>query len=389
MTAIRTIIMRNALFLAAAFLALAPGASAQVAGPDETFATATVTEIVSETDASFADIDRTVQVVRLRVDDGPEAGRTVEVENGILGGREDMRLAVGERVVLETLRKTDGEILHLVREKYRLPSLLWLTVAFVGLAVLLGGMTGVTSVIGLGVSILVLIGFVIPRIVAGSDPLLVSLLGAVVIACTSLYLAHGFSKRTSVALLSTLVTLGISTLLALLFVHAGKLFGMGSEESMFLQMGALGAVNLRGLLLGGIVIGCLGVLDDITTAQTATIDEISKANPRLSSAQLRKAGFSVGREHIASLINTLALAYVGSSFPLLLLFEIQSGFPLWVTLNGEFLAEEIVRTLVGSATLLFAVPISTWLAAALLRGGGSGASGGHSHAHSHAHALHL
>jgi uncharacterized membrane protein len=136
---------------------------------------------------------------------------------------------------------------------------------------------------------------------------------------------------------------------------------------MFLQFGQLQQVNLRGLLLGGIIIGCLGVLDDITTAQTAAIDEIGKANPKMTFKELHRAGISVGREHIASLINTLALAYVGASLPLLLLFTVQEESPFWVVLNSEFLAEEIIRTLVGSSTLLFAVPITTWLAAYFFR----------------------
>ena len=146
-------------------------------------------------------------------------------------------------------------------------------------------------------------------------------------------------------------------------VRLASIFGMGTEESVLLQFGPLENIDLRGLLLGGIVIGALGVLDDITTAQTAVVDELRRANPRMTFRQLYAAGISVGREHIASLINTLALAYVGASLPLLMLFTINDAMPLWVTLNSEFIAEEIVRTLVGSSALLIAVPISTWCAA--------------------------
>jgi uncharacterized membrane protein len=227
---------------------------------------------------------------------------------------------------------------------------------------------------------------VIPRIVQGGDPLVTSLVGCGLIACLSLYLAHGVKRRTSVALLATLMTLLIAIVLATLFVHIASLFGMGSEESLYLQMGQLQSVNLRGLLLGGMLLGALGVLDDITTAQCAVVDEVSKANPSLTPQQLRSAGASVGREHIASLINTLALAYAGASLPLLLLLDVNSDFPLWMTLNSEFLAEEIVRTLVGSMALLMAVPISTWLASILLRA----APGSHHQSdHPHSHHLHL
>ena len=211
--------------------------------------------------------------------------------------------------------------------------------------------------------------------------MLVSLIGSVGIACTSLYLAHGLNRRTTIALMSTMITLVLSTLLAVAFVHLAKLFGMGAEESVFLQVGTLQQVNLRGLLLGGIIIGALGVLDDITTAQTAAIDELSKANATLGFSELYRAGTSIGREHIASLINTLALAYVGASLPVLLLFSINQEMPWWVIVNSEFVAEEIVRTLVGSSTLLFAVPISTWIAAKTFAYGKHTNSKGHAHVH--------
>lgn len=212
-------------------------------------------------------------------------------------------------------------------------------------------------------SIGVLLVFVIPSIIAGANPLLISLIGSALIACTALYLAHGFNRRTTLALLSTILTLVLSIVLAVVFVHLGKLFGMGSEEARFIQTGLSQAIDLRGLLLGGIIIGALGVLDDITTAQTAAIDELSKANHTLGFSELFASGTSIGREHIASLINTLALAYIGASLPMFVLFFVNDETPWWVILNSEFVAEEVVRTLVGSATLLLAVPISTYIAA--------------------------
>lgn len=358
--------------------------SAQDAAIDRTrddFFTATVLSILGETHDEDPDFPRTVQTVRMRLNDGAD-NPEFTMENGVLPGRDDMLLQEGETVVVEKLLKADGSVEYLVREKYRLWHIAALVAAFVVAAVILGGATGVMSIAGLFVSIGILVFFVIPRIMGGADPLLSCLIGAVLIACTSLFLAHGYNLRTRIALLSTLLTLALSACIAVLFVRVGKLFGMGTEESMFLQMGQLQGLDLRGLLLGGIIIGCLGVLDDITTAQTAAIDEIRKANPALGKKELLSAGFSVGKEHIASLINTLALAYVGTSLPLLLLLHSQSNqaFPAWVTLNAEFLGEEIVRTLVGSLTLLFAVPISTWIAVTLLHGKKTpGSPRGHHH----------
>ncbi len=325
---------------------------------------------------------RSVQRVQFEILDGEEEGEVITLENGIPEGREDLRIREGDTMILQRLQKPDGTIDYLIREPYRLRALLLLTLFFFGLGVLCGGRAGFRSLLGLSASIAIIALFIVPRIAAGGNPLFVSFTGAMLVAATSLFLAHGFHRRTLIAFQSTILTLVLSMLLAIAFVEFASLFGLGTEESVFLQLGPLAQVNLRGLLLGGIVIGALGVLDDITTAQTAAIDELSKANHALGFAELYSAGTSIGREHIASLINTLALAYVGASLPLLLLLSLDSGVPLWVTLNSEFFAEEIVRTLVGSSTLLLAVPISTWFAArAFAHGRHTNASGGHAHHH--------
>jgi len=146
-----------------------------------------------------------------------------------------------------------------------------------------------------------------------------------------------------------------------------RLFGMGTEEAFYVQMGLLENIDLKGLLLGGIIIGALGVLDDVTTGQAAAVDEIHKANPTLPFIELYRRGLSVGREHITSLVNTLALAYIGAGLPLLLLFTTNTVQPLWVAMNAESIVEEIIRTLVGSTTLIFAVPITTALMAHILK----------------------
>jgi uncharacterized membrane protein len=163
------------------------------------------------------------------------------------------------------------------------------------------------------------------------------------------------------------ITFTITAIMAVSFVKIASLFGLGTEEAMFIVGDARIKINMQGILLGGIIIGTLGVLDDITTSQAAAIDEINKANPKLTMYQLYKHGTSIGKEHIASLINTLALAYVGAALPLLLLFSINQGTPLWVIVNSEYIAEEIVRTMIGSLSLVLAVPITTILATYFLK----------------------
>lgn len=361
-------------------LLLAVPVSAQEA---DTYSTARVQRILSVEDTSADSLPRTTQNVELRIESGPNAGQIVKVEHHVLNNRTDQLLSPGQRVVTETLQPLSGTERIFIREFYRLPSIAWIAAGFFVLAFVLGGRTGFKTSLGLVASIAVLTLFVVPRIIAGDDPMLVCATGSGVIASTSLFLAHGFHRRTTIALLSTLLTLGLSIAMAMFAVRFTALFGTGSEESMFLQLGPLQSVNLRGLLLGGIVIGTLGVLDDVTTAQTAAVDELHKANPRMPRSQLHAAALSIGREHIASLINTLALAYAGASLPLLLLFTLNTTTPWWVILNGEFLAEEIIRTLIGSATLLLAVPVSTHIAVWLIHG--RPLTAGHAGSHRHVH----
>lgn len=361
--------MRRALLLLAVLCIPLP-AAAQIVPAESTYIKAVVRSIATE-DGEL--------LVELR--NGPDVGKTTAVSlyDGLRST--PIEFTPGETVVLQVLTRANGTVRYLLYETYRIPSLVFLTVLFFGLGIVLAGWTGVRSMFGLSVSIAILALFVVPQIVAGKNPLLISLIGSAGIALSSIYLSHGFNRRTSVALCSTVLTLALSTVLAMAFVHFGKLFGLGSEEALFLQSSPLATINLQGLLLGGIIIGALGVLDDITTAQTAAIDELSKANTSLTFAELFAAGTSIGREHIASLINTLALAYVGTSLPLFLLFFLNEDMPLWVTLNSEFIAEEIIRTLVGSSTLLLAVPISTWIAAKQFQLGNhtNARSCGHSH----------
>ncbi|HEV8601571.1 MAG TPA: YibE/F family protein [Patescibacteria group bacterium] len=303
------------------------------------------------------------QTLNVKILDGDEKGKEVTIQNvggATLNGGNGFK--PGDRIVIDKTT-ANGQTEYFVEDIYRFPSLVIATAIFLAVAVFFSRLKGVTSILGLIISIAVIVKFVAPRVVDGHNPLLTCLIGTFIIAVVSLYLAHGFNKRTSIALLSTLLTLVIAVGLAITFVHFSKLFGNGSEESVYLQIDQSHHIDLQGLLLGAIILGALGVLDDITTAQSAVVDELRKANPSFTFKQLYQSGISVGREHISSLINTLFLAYAGVSLPLFLLLTINSGAPIWTTLNSEFIAEEIIRTLVGSITLIVAVPITTLLAA--------------------------
>lgn len=273
-----------------------------------------------------------------------------------------LNVDVGQTVVaLKTPGDADSVAYTLV-DHYRVPQLLFGVACCVALIILLGKRRGFAVLIGLVLSAVLIIFFVIPRLAAGYNPLGITLHSAVMILSSSLFLAHGWNARTRVAFISTIITLGISTLAALAITLFARMSGMGTEESLYVMVGIPG-LNMQYLFLSGVILGTLGVLDDITTAQSAVVEELHHANETLDTAELYKRGLSVGREHIASLVNTLFLAYAGVSLPLFLLFSLGYDGPWWMVLNNQLIAEEVVRTLVGSACLMLAVPITTGLAA--------------------------
>jgi uncharacterized membrane protein len=192
----------------------------------------------------------------------------------------------------------------------------------------------------------------------------------------STYLAHGISLSTTVAVASTLLSLVLAAGLSFAAIAAARLTGLGDEAAQDLRLGT--SIDLRGLLFGGILIGALGALNDLTTTQSATVFELVHADPASRLRGLWARGMAIGRQHIASLVNTLVLAYAGASLALFVAVSVNpSSVPLWVILNSELFATEIVRSLAGSAGLVLAVPISTLLAAlAALRWGGAT---GHGH----------
>lgn len=310
----------------------------------------------------------TVQEVTLKILSGPERGSTITTTHGGIATVEPYQsVHRGDTLVAVKNYKVNGQFEYFIVDHYRITPLIFVFGLFILLTLFFGRRNGVGSLLGLSFSILILTKFIVPQIIKGSDPLIITLVGTFFIATISLYLAHGFTRRTSIALGSTFVTLLISLGLSKLFVDFTFLFGKGTEEAFYLQVGNYTALDLRGLLLAGIVIGTLGVLDDITTAQTAVVGELRQANPSLSPQELYRRGLVVGREHIASLVNTLVLAYAGSSLPLFILFSMNNQIPIWMTLNSERIAEEIIRAIIGSSALILAVPISTMFASIFLK----------------------
>jgi uncharacterized membrane protein len=240
-----------------------------------------------------------------------------------------------------------------------------LAVVFAVVVVALGRLKGFLALAGIVVSLGVLLVFIFPALLTGAPPVGVALTGATVIAFCTLYLAHGVNDRTTVALLGTLGSLALTAMLAVGFSSAARLSGLASEESAILLSFAPD-LDFRGLLLAAVIIGTLGVLDDVTITQVSAVWELHRTDPERSARQLYSAGIRIGRDHIASTVNTLVLAYAAAALPLLLIFS-QSGLAFADVLVTETIAVEIVQTLVGSIGLVASVPLTTALACWVIR----------------------
>lgn len=243
---------------------------------------------------------------------------------------------------------------------HRRPLLLAVVVAFAVAVVALGRWRGLAALAGLAVSLSVILVFVVPAILDGRSPVWVAVVGSSGIAFVALYLAHGFSRKTTVALLGMVGALVLTALLSAIVVALAGFSGLVSDDSGLLTF--FPGIDVRGLLLAGVVLGAAGALDDVTVTQASAVWELKAANRELGSGELWRRGLRIGRDHIASTVNTLLLAYAGAALPLLVLFVLSSQ-SLGDIANSEVVAVEIVRTLVGSIGLVAAVPLTTWLAA--------------------------
>ncbi len=197
--------------------------------------------------------------------------------------------------------------------------MLWLAIAFAVLVVAFGRLRGALSLIGLAASLALVVLFIVPAILDGSPPLLVAVVGSLGVMLLTIPLAHGLGPKSLAAILGTAFSLLLVAGLAYGFTELTSLTGLSSEELTLLEVNDV-QVSFQGLLLAGMVIGALGVLDDVTVSQASTVVALRAANPALGFGQLYRRAIDVGRDHVSATVNTLVLAYVGSSLPLLLIF---------------------------------------------------------------------
>ncbi len=354
--------MKKKLFSLLLFFSLFLSFTSSSLAQDQTLMEGEIIEILDQKE----DLGQFYQEVLVLVKDGRFANQKVAVETGFYDPLTSRQFMVGDKIILALSADMAGNNIFYIADYIRRPSLILLAAIFILLVLVIGGIRGFSSLIGLVLSFLVVSFLILPPINQGKDPVLVSILASILMVPLLFYSAHGFGRKTTIAAVSTVIALSLTGVLAKVFVTGANISGLSSEEIGFLSLSHQGLINPQGLVLAGIIIGALGVLDDVTISQSAVVEKLKEISPKIKPRKLFQESLSVGRDHIASMVNTLALVYVGASLPLLLLF-INSAQKLSLVINYEIIAEEIIRILVGSIGLIAAVPITTFLAVSFVK----------------------
>jgi uncharacterized membrane protein len=367
--------MKRALTAVAVMLAVATAVGLAVLWPGDTELRNSLAvdsqkaEVVQVVETSCPGLgNQRCQLVTAKLTDGPDSGKRIELQLSAIRNL-DPDLDPGDKIrVTEAPEPPAGQEAiagpaYAFYDFQRGQPMLILAVFFVAIVLVFARLRGALSLVGLAFSLALVLLFVVPGILDGKSPLAVAIVGSLAVALITIPLAHGGGPKTLAAVLGTAASLLLTALLALIFTKAAHLTGFSNEEAAYLDL-AGADISLEGLVLAGIVIAALGVLDDVTVSQASTVMALRAANPSLRFRALFGAAQRVGRDHVSATVNTLVLAYVGASLPVLLIFS-ASDLGFGQALSTELVATQVVGTLVGSIGLIAAVPLTTALAVAL------------------------
>jgi len=340
---------------------------------------AKVVEVLNQEERKIpgTDVQTVYQTIAAELLEGEKKGQIITIENDFLV------LEEGDRFFLRhTIDGLDGRETYAVRDIDRRGVILGFIALFAFVIILFSGKQGVRSIISLAGSFFVILYILVPSLLKGYPPVQTSIVIAAVILFLAIFLTHGFNRESTVAFIGTVLAVILTGILAYAGVTLASLSGFASDEAVYLNFNTRGALDFAGLLLGAMIIGVLGVLDDIAITQAAVVSELYSSGANLSKKEIYRKALRVGKEHVGALVNTLALAYTGAALPLLLLFSTSEASVASI-LNQEVFATEIIRTVVGSIGLILTVPITTLLAVYMLKG----YTGKH-HVHGHSHLGH-
>jgi len=324
---------------------------------------AQVISIAEEEQVDYNGTPQIYQLAEVEIMEGEFLGTRVFMDFGknqivpedyVLSTGDEILVSVGVSLVDNT---TDAYFIDFVRGR----AILLIFAIFVVIAFLVGSWTGLRSLLGMLVGLGVIVLFIIPQIAGGANPVLISIIGSIIFLGLSLYLVYGWKAMTHAAVISMALALSITGLLSFLFIRLARLTGFGNEDMMFLMQQSQIPIDMRGILLAGIIIGSLGVLDDLVVGQSSSVFQLHAANPALQFKELFARAMTIGRDHVSASVNTLVLAYAGESLPMLLLFSI-TNVNLGMAINVSYIAEEIVRAMAGTIGLFISIPIATALA---------------------------
>lgn len=379
-------------FLVVALLMIAIPAAAQdstavattTPTAEEYYSHARVVEVVSESRELIpsTDTEMVFQELRVRFTQGKFKGTEATFTNDYIPLKE------GQRFIARIIEHSDGNTEYVVSDFERRPVLAVLTALFLLAVIVFGRMQGLRSLVSLGVSILAIFYFLIPMLLKGYHPVVLSTITAAAILFFAIFFTHGFNRKSLIAFSGTTIAVIVTGVLAQISVTLGNITGFASHEAVYLNFNTGGTLDFAGLFLAGIMIGMLGVLDDISITQVAVVRELYGVAPHLTQKELFASAIRVGKEHVGSLVNTLVLAYVGVALPSLLYFSTAYS-SVGQMLNMEIFASEIIRTIIGSIGLILTVPVTTLLAVYFLKDFKGKKltldelEHGHSHGHSH------
>ena len=337
----------------------------EIANTKEEVFSAKVISILEQNDLEQEDGSIfTQQKLKLTALSGTWKGKEITYDGTGYSDTSASEYKIGDKVLVQYSQSADGQDNFYISGIIRTAPMLWLAILFALVVIFVGKWKGFRALVVLALTFLIILEFILPQILAGKDPLTISIIGCFVILAMAIYFTEGFKRTSTVAISAVTLTLLITGLLSVLFSSLTRLTGLTSEETMFLIGLTDTAINLKGLLLAGMLIGALGVLDDVVVSQTAIVMELKKTTSYLSVSEIYQKAMKIGISHLGSMINTLFLAYAGATLPLLLLFVVHQ--PPFLTfgqvINYELVTVEIIRTLTGSIGIALAVPITTLLA---------------------------
>lgn len=359
-----------------------------VSGSDERIKVEVTTILKTTQDViEGQDITLTIQDIEAVIVQGPRKGEQVFFSNDYAV------MDVGDKVFLDTTTLDTGEVLYAVSDFERRPVLMIFFVLFVVLVIGFGRMQGIRSLVSLGVSIIAIFFVLIPLLIRGYNPVITATLISAIILFIAIFFTHGFNRKSTIAFSGTVITVIITGILAYIAIQLGNITGLAAHESVYLNYSTQGSLDFAGLFLASIMIGMLGVLDDISITQVAVVRELYAVAGHMSAQEIFDSAIRVGKEHVGALVNTLVLAYVGVALPAVMYFSL-STMSAGEIINREIFAGEIMRTILGSIGLILTVPITTWLAVLFLKDfkgkkmtvdelehGHAHAHGGHGHHH--------